>query len=57
MRMSKIKQKLRKLFINLDRNKEYVLPESAFFEILELNSIDLANRDKEILCRKAKGAS
>ena len=56
-RVNKIKQKLRKLFINLDRNKEDLLPESAFFEILELNQIELSNRDKDLLCKKARGAS
>ena len=56
-KVNKIKQKLRKLFANLDQNKEDVLPESAFFEILSLNSIELSTRDKATLSQKARGAS
>jgi hypothetical protein len=56
-KVNKIKQKLRKLFANLDQNKEDVLPESAFFEILSLNSIELSARDKTTLTQKARGAS
>lgn len=56
-KVNKIKQKLRKLFSNLDQNKEDVLPESAFFEILSLNSIELSARDKTSLTQKAKGSS
>lgn len=56
-KVNKIKQKLRKLFANLDQNKEDVLPESAFFEILSLNAIELSARDKTMLTQKARGAS
>ena len=56
-KVNKTKQQLRKLFTNLDQNKEDVLPESAFFEILSLNSIELNARDKALLTQKAKGAS
>lgn len=56
-KVNKIKQKLRKLFANLDLNKEDVLPESAFFEILELNGIELSARDKTMLVQKARGPS
>jgi len=55
--VNQIKQKLRKLFVKLDHYKEDVLSESAFFEILELNSIELCNRDKGLLSQKARGSS